>query len=130
MRQSRIAASAVLIAATLLLAPGCAGGGPETVFAKASDRLYNRDYWGALRLYRELSGRTYRNEEDRAVVRLALLRSAEIQVTMLQTQVFTRQLLLRGRERRRLTWIQHFQTLDPDLDLAGLHLGIRGALRT
>ena len=59
--------------------------------------------------------------------RLLHLGPAQVQVAVLQTQIFRRQVLLRGRKGRRLAAVQDFQGRDAEFDFAGVQLRIRGA---
>ena len=56
------------------------------------------------------------------------LRPAEIEVAMLQPQVFARQVLLAGLKRRREALVEHRQPLGAKLDLAGAQLRVDRSL--
>ncbi len=61
--------------------------------------------------------------------RLLHLLPPQVDVAVLQPQVLARQIDAAGLERRRGALVEDFHVADPDLDLAGLQLGIHGSLR-
>ncbi len=61
--------------------------------------------------------------------RLLHLLPPQVDIAVLQPQVLAGQIEAAGLERRRGALVEDFQVTDADLDLAGLQLGVHGALR-